>query len=91
MEIEVRNPATGELSGRVTTSTDEEITGLADRARAAEERWARVPIRERARLLIRFHDRILENESQVLNTIQSETGKSRRDAFGELYSLAGTA
>ena len=75
----------------MTTSTDEEITGLADRARAAQERWARVPIRERARLLLRFHDRILENESQVLNTIQSETGKSRQDAFGELYSLAGTA
>ncbi len=91
MEIEVRNPATGALSGRVTVSTDEEIKFLASRARSAQKKWAEMAIRKRARLLIRFHDLLLSRESKVLDVIQSETGKSRKDAFGELSTLVGTA
>jgi succinate-semialdehyde dehydrogenase / glutarate-semialdehyde dehydrogenase len=34
---------------------------------------------------------ILECQDQILDTIQSETGKVRRDAFAELVTVAGTA
>lgn len=91
MDIEVRNPATGTLSGRVQVSSPDEIRATAVRARSAQEKWASTPIRDRARLLVRFHDRLFDHESEVLDTIQSETGKSRKDAFGELCTLAGTA
>ncbi len=91
MNIEVRNPATGTLSGQVRLSTEDEIRAAATRARSAQAVWADTPIRQRARLLVNFHDRLFARETEVLNTIQSETGKSRKDAFGELCTLAGTA
>ncbi len=91
MDLDVRNPVTGELVGRVEVSTREEIDDAAGRARAAQRAWQCLPGHRRARVLIRFHDLVLDREELILDTIQSETGKTRRDAFTELYSLAGTA
>ena len=46
---------------------------------------------DRAAVVRRFHDIILERYPLILDTIQSETGKARRDALGEVISVAGTA
>lgn len=50
-----------------------------------------MPFADRARHVARFHDLLIDRSSLVLDTIQSETGKSRRDALAELVSLTGTA
>jgi succinate-semialdehyde dehydrogenase/glutarate-semialdehyde dehydrogenase len=42
-------------------------------------------------VVARFHDLVLERSAKALDTIQSETGKSRRDALAELVTVAGTA
>jgi hypothetical protein len=60
MDIEVRNPATGALTGKVTTSTDGEIVRLGAAARNAQKRWSALPIRDRARVLVRSHDQVLK-------------------------------
>jgi succinate-semialdehyde dehydrogenase/glutarate-semialdehyde dehydrogenase len=60
------------------------------RAREAQPEWRRAPFRDRAAILARFHDLILDRAPIVLDTIQSETGKSRRDALAELVTVAGT-
>jgi succinate-semialdehyde dehydrogenase/glutarate-semialdehyde dehydrogenase len=39
----------------------------------------------------RFHDLILDQSDRLFDTIQAETGKSRRDAFVELFAVANTA
>jgi succinate-semialdehyde dehydrogenase / glutarate-semialdehyde dehydrogenase len=41
--------------------------------------------------MTRFHDLLVDRSGAVLDTIQSETGKARRDALAELVTLAGTA
>jgi succinate-semialdehyde dehydrogenase/glutarate-semialdehyde dehydrogenase len=46
---------------------------------------------QRAAIIRRFHDTVLERYPLILDTIQSETGKARRDALGEVISVAGTA
>jgi len=89
--IEIRNPATGEIVGRVTAATAEEVAKAVDSAREAQVRWRLLPFSERARVIRRFHDLILDRRQIVLDTIQSETGKSRRDALAELVTVAGTA
>lgn len=89
--IEVRNPATGRLSGAVGRTSPEEAARLSDRARAAQKAWQKTSFADRAAVVTRFHDLVLERSANVLNTIQSETGKSRRDAFAELVTVAGTA
>jgi len=89
--ISVFNPATGELSGSVEQTTSEELKQAASRARAAQKQWQRTPFSTRARILARFHDLAIEQAETVFDTIQSETGKSRRDALAELFTVAGTA
>ena len=45
----------------------------------------------RARVVRRFHDLVLDERNRILDTIQSESGKTRRDAFAEIVTVAGTA
>ena len=38
-----------------------------------------------------FHDRLIDHSARILDTIQLETGKTRRDALAEVVTVAGTA
>jgi len=64
---------------------------MAARARQAQQKWSRLPFSTRAGIIAGFHDRVIDRSSQILDTIQNETGKTRRDAFAEVVSVAGTA
>lgn len=88
--IEVVNPATGELVERVATQSAQDVAAAAVRGRAAQREWAARSWRDRAKVLVRFHDLLLERADEVLDTIQSETGKARRDAIAEVITVAGT-
>jgi succinate-semialdehyde dehydrogenase/glutarate-semialdehyde dehydrogenase len=77
--------------GHVGVATATDIRDLVLRAREAQQRWKRSSFGDRARIIKRFHDLILERRDRVLDTIQSETGKSRRDALAEIVIVAGTA
>jgi succinate-semialdehyde dehydrogenase / glutarate-semialdehyde dehydrogenase len=89
--IEVRNPATGQPVGSVDCMTASQLVDVAGGARTAQRSWRKTSYPERARIIARFHDLALERSPKVLDTIQSETGKSRRDALAELVTVAGTA
>jgi succinate-semialdehyde dehydrogenase / glutarate-semialdehyde dehydrogenase len=41
-------------------------------------------------VISRFHDLALERSGAIMDTIQAETGKARRDALAEVLTLAGT-
>lgn len=86
--IPVLNPATGQEVGCVSRQSADEVIAAIDRARAAQAAWAALPFRQRAVVMIRFHDLILNRSAELFDVIQSETGKSRRDAFVELFAVA---
>jgi len=77
--------------GHVPVATAGDILDAVSQAREAQHRWKRLSFVQRAQVLGRFHDLILDRREQILDTIQSETGKARRDAFAELITVAGTA
>ncbi|MGH9464293.1 MAG: aldehyde dehydrogenase family protein, partial [Thermoanaerobaculia bacterium] len=85
------NPATGELVGEVPVASPADVVAAAARARLAQPGWAALPFHRRADVLRRFHDRLFDARDELLDTIQCETGKTRRDAFGELVAVASTA
>src|SRR5205823_4864519 len=89
--IEIINQATGDAVGQVSVATASEIQELAARARKAQREWSSVSFNDRARIIRRFHHLILTRRDQILDTIQSETGKARRDALAEIITVAGTA
>jgi succinate-semialdehyde dehydrogenase/glutarate-semialdehyde dehydrogenase len=62
-----------------------------DRARAAQPAWERTPVRERAAVLLRFHDLVLQRQAEVLDLIQLETGKARLHAHEEVQAVAVAA
>ena len=59
-----------------------------DGARAAQRAWARATVAERAAVLLRLHDLVLDRQDDLLDLIQLETGKARRHAFEEIADVA---
>ncbi len=84
-------PWTGAPLASLPQSTPEDVATAARRARAAQRRWAAVPPRERARLLLRAGDLLLSRQSDVLDLVQLENGKARAQAFEEVADVAGLA
>jgi succinate-semialdehyde dehydrogenase/glutarate-semialdehyde dehydrogenase len=89
--LDVTNPATGERVGTVDVARAADIPAAAAAARAAQERWAAASWRQRAGVIARFHDLAFERVDEVLDCIQSESGKARRDALAEVITVMGTA
>lgn len=84
-------PFTGEKLAELPESTPEDVATAFDRARAAQEVWAKTPVRQRAAVLLRFHDLVLERQAEVLDLIQLETGKARLHAHEEVQAVAVAA
>ena len=75
----------------MTPATANDVAHTVARARESQKRWQSLEFVARARIIRRFHDLMLDRRARILDTIQSETGKSRRDALAEIVSVAGTA
>ncbi|MCQ9133132.1 succinic semialdehyde dehydrogenase [Streptomyces hilarionis] len=84
-------PFTGEKLADLPESTPEDVLKAYEAARAAQAVWARTPVRERAAVLLRFHDLVLERQAEVLDLIQLETGKARLHAHEEVQAVAVAA
>ncbi|MGP4003133.1 succinic semialdehyde dehydrogenase [Streptomyces sp. 8N706] len=84
-------PLTGEKLADLPESTPEDVATAFARAREAQKAWAAVPVRQRAAVLLRFHDLVLARQAEVLDLIQLETGKARLHAHEEVQSVAVAA
>ncbi|TBO56085.1 succinate-semialdehyde dehydrogenase (NADP(+)), partial [Streptomyces kasugaensis] len=84
-------PFTGEKLADLPESTPADVATAFERARAAQRRWARVPVKRRAAVLLRFHDLVLRRQAEVLDLIQLETGKARLHAHEEVQAVAVAA
>ncbi|RHA43840.1 succinic semialdehyde dehydrogenase [Cellulomonas rhizosphaerae] len=81
-------PFTGAPIAAVPLSTPDDVVRAARAARAAQRLWAARPVRDRTAVLSRFHDLLLERQSDVLDLIQLENGKARVSAFEEICDIA---
>ncbi|MER6239485.1 succinic semialdehyde dehydrogenase [Streptomyces clavifer] len=84
-------PFTGDKLAELPESTPEDVATAFERARAAQPAWAATSIRARAAVLLRFHDLVLQRQSEVLDLIQLETGKARLHAHEEVLAVAVSA
>ncbi|MFF3483843.1 succinic semialdehyde dehydrogenase [Streptomyces sp. NPDC002701] len=84
-------PFTGEKLADLPESTPQDVEQAYGRARAAQSVWALTPVRERAAVLLRFHDLVLARQAEVLDLIQLETGKARLHAHEEVQAVAVAA
>ncbi|QLQ11402.1 MAG: succinate-semialdehyde dehydrogenase (NADP(+)) [Nocardioidaceae bacterium] len=87
----VCSPIDGAPLGMIPQSSPEDVAAAFARARAAQRRWAHVPVVERQRLLLGLHDLILQQREEITDLIVSESGKARKHAFDEVMHVAMTA
>lgn len=81
---EVPNPATGEVIARVPFSTREDLDNAVAVAKKAFEKWGKVPVPQRARILFRYQQLLVENWKGLATIITMENGKSYKEAYGEV-------
>lgn len=73
------------------TTTPADLAGAATRARAAQVPWADRPLADRQRVLLAFHDAVLDRREDLADLLQYEGGKARLTAVEEVLHLAMTA
>ncbi len=83
-----RTPMTGAPLARLPLSTTDDVATAVEVARAAQGAWERTSLRDRAAVLLRFHDLVIAEQKDLLDTIQLESGKARRHAFEEVLDCA---
>src|SRR3954453_11069533 len=79
-EIEVVNPATGQVISTVPDMTADQVKEMAARGRAAQPAWEALGYEGRGRILLRAQKWLLDNAERMIETIVSETGKTWEDA-----------
>ncbi|MET8778380.1 succinic semialdehyde dehydrogenase [Nocardia sp. NPDC004654] len=84
-------PYTGAPLADLPVSTPADVETAFQRARHAQAAWAATSMRERQQIMLRFHDLLLDRQNEVLDLMQAESGKTRRDAFLEVTDIAITA
>ncbi|SNT73534.1 NAD-dependent succinate-semialdehyde dehydrogenase [Paracoccus seriniphilus] len=86
--IAVTNPADGSVIATVPSLSEADIQGAIAAAKAVRADWAARPARQRAALLRRWHDLIVENADDLAQILTVEQGKPLAEAKGEILSNA---
>ena len=84
-------PFGGEAVAHIPEGTAADVERAYARARPAQQAWAARPVYERAAVLMRYHDWVLNHQDEGLDLIQLEAGKARLDAFMEIIDVATVA
>lgn len=80
----VHNPATGDLIAQVAQGGRTEADAAIAAADAALPSWSARTAKERAAILRRWHDLILENAEDLARILTAEQGKPLAEARGEI-------
>ena len=86
--IQVRNPATLETITELPTASSADIAAAVGRGRKAQAIWRTRSFPERAEVLYRFRDLLIDDQERLADILTSESGKPRGEVYGnELFYL----
>ncbi|WP_433709647.1 NAD-dependent succinate-semialdehyde dehydrogenase [Nocardia sp. CA-084685] len=86
--FDVRNPATGETVGRAPAMERAETVDAIDAANRAQREWAARTAGERADILLRWRDLVIEFQEDLARLLTLEQGKPLAEARGEIAYAA---
>jgi len=86
--ITVTNPATGAVLGTVPKMGATETRRAIEAAQAAWPAWRKKPAKERAAVLRKWHDLMLENADDLALLMTAEQGKPLAESKGEITYAA---
>jgi len=79
--LSVRNPATREIIQELPVTSSAEIRALYKRASEVQKKWALVPLKNRAAMLLELRETIIERVDDLSSLISNENGKPRFEAM----------
>ncbi|MDF1856260.1 NAD-dependent succinate-semialdehyde dehydrogenase [Pseudooceanicola sp.] len=82
--FEVTNPARGDVIARVADLSRAQIAQAIDAAHLAQKDWAAMTGKERAVILRRWYDLMMENQDDLGTILTAEQGKPLAEAKGEI-------
>ncbi|WP_022886203.1 succinic semialdehyde dehydrogenase [Glaciibacter superstes] len=86
--VPVIAPFSGLVLHELPVSSENDVRDAYARARLEQLAWARAGFAHRRAVLLRAHDLVLERRERMLDIVQSETGKTRGQAFEEIFQVA---
>ena len=87
--FEVRNPARGDVLARIPDLSRAEISRAIDIAHQEQKAWAARTGKERAAVLRKWYDLMMENQDDLAVIMTAEQGKPLAEAKGEVAYGAG--
>ena len=84
----VRSPTTDRAIADVPICSEDDVHLAQSRARKVQSVWRSFSVEQRKEIILRFHDIVLRRQETILDLLQIETGKARRDAFEEVLDVA---
>ncbi|HSK23031.1 MAG TPA: NAD-dependent succinate-semialdehyde dehydrogenase [Egicoccus sp.] len=82
--FDVHDPATGEVIASVASGSADDATAAVAAADAAAKEWRETPPRERAEVLRRAYQTMIDRRDEIAEVIVRESGKAWSDAVGEV-------
>jgi succinate-semialdehyde dehydrogenase / glutarate-semialdehyde dehydrogenase len=86
---DVTDPATGDVIAGMAQADDADVRRAIETAQAAAPEWAAMTAGDRARILRRWYDLIVENADDLAAILTAEQGKPFTEARGEILYGAG--
>ncbi|EHJ00001.1 Glyceraldehyde-3-phosphate dehydrogenase (NADP(+)) [Clostridium sp. DL-VIII] len=86
--IEIYSPLDNSLIGSVPTMSKEEVDNVINIAKEAQKKWSKVPMSERAEILYKAADILVEKSEEIVEIMIREIGKDRKSAKSEVLRTA---
>lgn len=80
----VKNPATGDLIVECADMSAKEARKAIEKANTAYISWKKTTAKERATLLRKWYDLVMENQEELAHIMTAEQGKSLKESRGEI-------
>ena len=90
-EIPVTAPLVDETLGSVPELSAADVESAVARTRSAAADWRAMSVTDRSAVIERFANLVADNQAELLDLVQLETGKSRIDAFEEVIEVPQSA
>jgi len=85
----VTDPATGDEIAQVAIATVEDVNDAIEAAHVAFRTWSKVPAPQRAKILRRWYDLVVEHADELAEILTAEQGKPLAEAKAEVLYGAG--
>ncbi|MGD8191204.1 CoA-acylating methylmalonate-semialdehyde dehydrogenase [Brevibacillus ginsengisoli] len=80
----IPNPATGEVLSHVPLSTKDDVDQAVQAAKEAFPAWSATPVVDRARIMFKYQQLLIENQDELARMITLENGKNTAEAQAEV-------